>query len=105
MFQQVRNLLETSRCNEIWEMTQQTQRTFAGTNLLWTCCGETGVTNLGKICYEEVASLLQILLLLFFLLLLLLNKDYSGTESKECWDTQHGKKCKNELCSSRTELL
>jgi len=31
--------LATSRCNGIWETAQQTQWTFARTNLLQTCCG------------------------------------------------------------------
>jgi len=37
----------TSRCNGIWEMTQQTQRTFARANLLRTLLGETGVMDFG----------------------------------------------------------
>ena len=45
--QQVRNKLATSRCNGIWETTQQTQPTFARANLLWTCYVETGVMDFG----------------------------------------------------------
>jgi len=47
------------------DTTQQTQRTFACTNLLWTCYGlatgkllETGVMDFVKSCYGEVANLL-----------------------------------------------
>jgi len=39
--------MPTSRCNAIWETTQQTQRTFACANLLRICYVETGVLDFG----------------------------------------------------------
>jgi len=47
------NKSATSRCNEIWETTQQTQRTFARANLLFmlrTCCGL--ATGKSPTCYR-----------------------------------------------------
>jgi len=46
--QDVANKLATSRCNGIWETTQQTQGTFARASLLRESCGETvGVVDFG----------------------------------------------------------